>query len=623
MANEIRLTVVTTADNAGLVKSATAMKTLDGETNKLTKSTENLRDSWHRGKLEAFDLNREIEHSRSEIRRLNNEFSRTGDVSLTRDIRRHKSALSQLTRLRKDLEEAVLDAIPKSGHGISIPVGIRPVAIGALVAVVAESLPAIGAMVSGAVVGAVGIGGIVGGVFAASRSPLLRQSAQDVVHSIAAEFFRAGSTMVGPVINALHILERDFKELDLGKTFAMAAPAVEILAAGIGRLVKNFMPGFNAVMARSPEIMTKIADGLGRLGSALSDMLIILLNSKGTMEGLELIFELTAIVVRGLARLLGGLGDAFHGTSVFVAELTGAVEDLPLGPVAALARNVNNLAENITGVGEGALRSIGYVYGSAVQAGRGTEYAAKSMEDYQKAIDAANRALDDFINKSIALDSANLAVEQGLLELKKTLKENGHHWETNTEKGLANRRALLDQVDALERHREAEIASGVSTDRANREFNTQIQRLYDIARRAGASKDVLEHLAKTYHISVVTKYTSYGTPPSAVARQRGTLDEGSMARRASGGPVMGPGAYLVGDAGRAEVLTLASGMRGHVWPSINAYNAALRSKGAGAAHMTVLTINFNGVVGNAREVGRQVVEAIEAYEQGNTSRWRS
>lgn len=622
MAEEIRLTVITTADNAGLVKTAAAMKGLDGETNKLTKSTNNLRDSWHRAKDESFNLNREIEHSRSEIRRLNDEFSRTGDVSLVRDIRRHKSALSQLTRLRKEMEQSIVDAIPKSGHGITIPVGLGPVAIGSLVAIVAEAAPAIGALVSGAVVGAVGIGGVIGGIFAASKSPLLRQTASDVVHSIGAEFFRSGDALVGPLTRALHTLEADFKSLNLSKTFAMGAQAVELLAAGIGRLVKNLMPGFNAVMARSPEIMTLISDGLGRVGSALSDMLVILLNSKGTMEGLEAIFELTAETLRFLARLAAGLGDAFHGTNVFVAKLTGALEDLPLGPIQMLAHNVNNLAENFANVGDGAKRSIGHVIGATTDAGRGTEYAAKTMEDYARAIDEANRKLDDFINKELSLDNANLAVEEGLLQLKQTLKENGRHWDTNSEKGLANRRAILSQVDALERHREAEIASGVSTDKANKEFNDQVKALYELARKAGASKDVLDRLAKTYHINVVTTYTSHGTPPSAATRSRGPLDEGSSSRhRASGGPVAGPGAYLVGEGGRPEVLTLTSGMRGHVWPSLNAYGAAMRSRGGGGP-VLMLTINFNGLVGNPREVGRQVVEAVEAYESGNTSRWR-
>jgi hypothetical protein len=101
-------------------------------------------------------------------------------------------------------------------------------------------------------------------------------------------------------------------------------------------------------------------------------------------------------------------------------------------------------------------------------------------------------------------------MKQAFLDFGETLKENGKHWEDNTQAGLNNQAALRDMVDTIKEKRDAEIAHAQSIgatqaqiDEINRKFDKNIERLKEMALKAGMTEDAFHNLAGTYTINFV------------------------------------------------------------------------------------------------------------------------
>lgn len=415
----------------------------------------------------------------------------------------------------------------------------RSKAIGALVGLAVIASPAIGAIIAGAVTGTVGLGGIAGGIGAASKDPRVRAAATEFGHSITTEFFGSGEAFVGPTIKALDILKADFRELNLTSAFLKGAPAVETFAGGVGDLVKNIMPGFNRVMERSPQLSAIMAQGLGDVGTSISDMLTTMIESKGVMDGLRAAFTLLSGIIRGTGNIVGFLSDRFHELANFSGEVTGVLEDwlgwMPL--IGPMLRSVNDRSEEWSDTTEGLVLRLDRVTPAQLAANRAIGDLPPIVDDATDAVNLFNDATDTMLGNMLDVDGANLAVQRGLLSLKESIKENGKHWETNTRAGLANRDALHSQVVALDRQRRATIDAGGDAEKANAKFAAELKVLEGIARAAGISEAALRDLVGEYRITVITRniqqYIEY--------RQ----GERSSSGRAAGGPVIGGNIYRV------------------------------------------------------------------------------
>lgn len=589
---------------------------------------------------DAKALTVEMEKANARVIELRRQFAATGDRALLVDIRRERAHLGQLRRL---IEEMFPDVAEKVGGGFAISIGkafssmpLRTKAITALVGLAVIAAPAIGAIVSGAVVGLTATGGIAGGIIAATKDPRVRSAAQDFGKSISKEFFGSGEAFVQPTIRALEILKKDFAALDLKSAFAPGAAAVETLAHGIGNFAKEIMPGFNRVMERAPLLAEIMADGLGNVGDAISDMLIVMMESEGTIEGLRAAFTLLAGVIRGFGNVAAFLGDSFHVVNVIVAKTSGAVEDLyqlfadqtqqiPIlgnlfGFFAEQFAKVNDRAEEFTGTGEdviSVLERANPLQGAINRAlAAGIPFVAQSgltWEEYENRVRDANRALDEMIDTQFGVDNANLAVNRGLLDLKESIKENGRHWETNTDAGLANRDALLSQVEALDRQRRANIKAGKDADIAGAAFNRELGKLETLARNADISEAELRDLVGDYRVNITTTTTLITRRLNYTSNY---LQPGDIQGRQHGGPVMAGATYAINEhlhRGR-PVETVTFPKTGTVNP------AGLTPMGGGNTYN--ITINVPPGA-NLAEVGRVNVEAIQAYERRNTAAWRS
>lgn len=617
--DDLHLHVGTSADSKGLTEAARKLDATtdssDGlgrslkETGKeseraefrlkeLTKNNRKLSDGFKTAGKDSRKLSDEIRALQAHIKNLGQEYDRTGNRDLFKQIRRGRGELANLRRIQSDIGAAQgLAAAGAPGMG-EIALKMAPLIVPAVGALAVT----IGGVIAGAVSGLTVGGGMLGGILSATKDGRVRAAASEFGDTISKEFFSGGAVFADPVVDSLKILQDDFASMNLGTAFAKAAPDVETLAHGIGDMGKNLMPGFNRVMDRSGEYTGILAGGLADTGKALSDMLITLVESKGAADGLRGAFVgLTAAIEDG-GDLLGGLSDGFHFFATGAAYATGALEDFL--PVQILSGGMqdewNNRWEKTAQVGEYASTAMHKFNQDAAEQRRAFDAAENSMRDYAGATTFAageviklNSALEDTRRKFVGWKSAEADAEEAIDNLALSLDENGKTFDIHTQKGRDNQRALEDVAKA-------------SAEAAQQKYNetgslAQAQKVYDIYRQdliktliqAGLTRKEAEKLAEAWlgvpgHVSTVIE-TTYVTRKVSGDEYKESVKAGARhQKRAGGGSALAGNAYIVGDGGRPEVLQMGS-QSGHVYPSVGAWQSAM-----GGVQMSARPLNVSG-----------------------------
>lgn len=593
MAEELRLDIVSVAHSKGLTDAARDMKTLRGESDRLG-------DSFDRSGDDAFDFGTEITRTRARVKELNEEFRRTGDTDVLKDLKRNRSVLNDLERVSR--EAARLG--PNSRSIFADFDASRTVAeargqlILALVAAAVTVAPAVGAILAGAVAGTVAGGGIIGGVVAAAQDNRVKSAFKELVDEMTAESF-GGGAFIQPTLEGIAVLKKAFQDLDLGEVFAKGASSVPILAQGIADLVSNIMPGFNEVMDQAETFTNVFAEGLGETGDALSDFLHSLMSSEGTIEGLNMGFKVLAATIIGLGNVLEFLANVFHKGVVAGAEFSGFMEDA-VGRVPILGaafRWMNDNFEDVEATGWGSAESMKHFTDMMKD-------AEKPTEDVAEALKKANTEFERSIDLQAAYKLDILDVEEGLQDLAETLAENGPTLDQFTDAGRDNQRELIGMAKEMRQVRDDQIAMGQSTESANATLAINKERLYALAEQAGISRAAVDLLVGSLFSvpSVVT---------TSIVVRTFNPNTGLEGRRAAGGPV-GPGDWLVGENG-PEILSMGRGQSGYVWPSTGGYRGS-----AGTTRVAIdLTLNGRALrsllVDDALNRGTQQSTVAVAY----------
>lgn len=420
-------------------------------------------------------------------------------------------------------------------------------------------------MLAGAVTGAVGVGGIAGGIAAASRDPGVRAAASEFGKSISDEFFAGGQAFVNPTIESLGILEQAFRDMDLGDSWERVAPFVTRVAEGIAGMGTRFMPGFNRALEASGPALELLAQELPEIGDALGNMLADFAESEGTLEGWHLLLGTVTAVIRSTGVVVKFLGDEFHRSLEIMREfsdaalaVSGALEDIPGNEV---WRRINNGLEEVRGTSHKAQRGME----GMDNATRKTTFGFFEQGDAAHALaDAVRRLHDeysDYLGVQMSVDQANRRVQEGLLKLRETLRENGRDWRANTEAGLENRAALSSQVEALIRQRQANIDAGMSASDATTRFEAELDALRKLAIAAGISKEALQDLVGDYFVRVNVTTTGDAAYRAAIARAISGNDRISGFQHGGDPPIGEP--FWVGEGGRPELMVLTP--RPHVF----------------------------------------------------------
>jgi len=574
LAETIHLDVVATAHSRGLKDAERDLRGLRGEADKTGKSFQRTSD-------ETFNLDREIVRAQHEMRRLNDEFKRTGDMNLVTHMRRQRAELNEFLR-------AAGRAAPKIGDTIGSGMldfggrGIRPVhaLIGALVAAVAMAAPTIGAMIAGAVTGAVGLGGVVGGIIAASKSPAVRTAAKNFAEHVSSSFFQMGDQFVEPLVGAFDILRQGWDDLNFEQAFESVAGYVDDIAHGIAGFGRNFMGGFAQALKNAGPILELLRIELPRLGSALGYMFERMSRGQGTVEGFVFFMRTLQATIQGVGNIIGWLTDRFHemlNIERTVFEFLGRIPGNPMKEFfTEFASRIEQLQDEANTGGQ----ALNYM-------GRELQNSAGDAQATADAVNKLNDALFEQQNRTLAASNATLAYEGDMIRMKESVDEHGTSLRRNTEAGNQNRVMINNLISDLIRERDAAIeAAQGNTQKVNaakKKYNEQIQKLQELLVKLGFEKAEIARIINAYKAiptqvttKIIQDYQTRGVP----AGEHSGVRIGETRGRAVGGPIW-PGSWKVGEHG-PEYMRINADGTGYVYPE----RGSSRNSGSGGGSLS-------------------------------------
>lgn len=460
----------------------------------------------------AGQLQMQIDDSTRSLRALGDEFDRTGDRALLKDLSRESRTLRGLQKLRREMS-ALADATGDVSHfsfrGLtgaieSLPLQLKGALIVAAAGAITAATPLIAAGLTGAITAGVGGGVLAAGIASAARSPAVKSAWQELADSAKDVFAGFGAPFVEPTVRGIKILRAALVGMDddLSAIAKSAAGFVEPLAAGFAGLVERMLPGLRNLMSSARPLFDMLRDELPNIGRAVSSFFDSMASgAEGGVDGLRALLRLAEFTLVALGETLEMLTRQFHD-------------------LADIARAF--------GAGSGPL---GLLFQSAEG---GTPKLLKMRDAVHQSGEAARAATPkfaDLFGQFMGLDEAAIRVEQTIDNLTSALKDNGTTLDINSEKGRNNRTAFLNAVEAAERHRVKMIENGQSVAYANGVYQTTINRLYATGVQAGISRGELDKLLR--------KYQDISRQPNITKtiKFRQVFTQEGRAYRAPGGPV--------------------------------------------------------------------------------------
>lgn len=497
-------------------------------------------------------LNDEIRKTTDHIRDLERQMIASGDRTMRRAIASERSWLREMQRIsaampgapdtrgrfrrfgsnvgdmfssQDDKLNEVIMMLPRQMSGAAI--------LGGLIGGAALG-PLLGAGIAGLLAGGLGTVGVGGAAAMSLRSGKVQDQGPAFGQSIANEFFRGSAIFEKPVLQSMTILAEAFKDLKLPEAFAKMAPHITTIADAFGEMAKNIMPGLNRAFDRMGVFTEAAHEGLSELGRSLGMFLDEITASPGAVMGLDAMFKIIGGTIVFLGKNLRFLADAFAGVILLGEKTSGFFEDIPvIGKIAAVW---NDVFEDTAHGLDGAADKVDEFDQSLAPLGRTFVDVGAAIADTNRELMTFADQISGMLNDQMAFDEAQIAVEQGWLDLAAAINENGTALGLNTEAGLRNRQAILDQIENLARLRDAEIKVTGTTSDATQSYNDSIAALIDLGVKAGLSREALEKLAGNYFVTV-----AFQSDMTRWLREFGSLIPGQgVSTFATGGTVPGP-----------------------------------------------------------------------------------
>jgi uncharacterized protein YktA (UPF0223 family) len=556
-------------------------------------------------------LKKQIADAETQYKQMLRELDKTGDVGLFKEIRKQRRQLRFFEGLQKELEKELKDAADGigSGDGVSsvgtalakgIGAGLSkagPYVIGGLVGVAALLLPFLGAAVAGAVVGAVGAGGVVGGIFLALQDSRVKAAAEGIGGELKDAFTMAAQDFVGPAIKSLEILKTGIQDIGIGfrPVFAVLAPLAPLLTKGLTGFIQEILPGLAQGLKEMQPAIRALATELPKIGRSVGDFFDAVGDeSDGATLGFIQLSHVLQAVIRGTGILLADLSAVFEW-SVRAGVKIGEVEDKLFGWVPVTGKLIRDqrdhakaMLEQLDAAKSSAVDFTDSIYGLGGAAGQ----AAQDLEDLKT-------AMDELFGVTMSLDEANLAYQKSLIESHKVLAEGKRTLDTSTEAGQENMDSVLHRIQAIETMRESELNSGVVVEETTRRYKERIEALRTELVQMGFNKKTVDELIARYlavpeAIQTKINLTAAGDASAwaafrALERHEETAKGGSMwpafEARAGGGDMRPGRTYVVGEKGPEVVQMGASG--GYVYSNGSGPAAAMTSGPSGASRPIV------------------------------------
>lgn len=619
---------------ADAVKAGAAMKLLDGDARSVGRTVNDL-GTKNTG-LAVLDV--KIRDTQKEVRKLADEFTRTGDVDIFRRLGDAEGRLRGLRDTRKKLADAMVvdpneakgffkrlvDAAGQAGSeagevfsggitgALSTPV-IGPAIAAALIAAVGAAAVAVGAAAGGAVLAAAGGGAIGLGIMGAIMGDPTAISAAwgKQVDELEKRWMNASAVFQGPLLDAAGQFGLLVRHIDFDRMMAKAASYMPELVRGAAGFARYVSEAAEQLIDAAGPSVTALSHELPKLGLAVKaagDQIA------GGADG----------GATAMQDLVQGLEIAIVATGVFIgkaSDLYGALSKLH-GVLTPDWFDWKDLPPQITQVGR-VLDDLG-------SKAQGTVVSVRGLSD----------AWGELRREELAYADAGLAVKQGWFDLEKALKDGKRTLDTNTEAGVANTRALLDQIEVAERAREQQVALTGDVQAADAVYQANVERIRAMAYALGFNKQQVDALITSVAAIPPAKSTTITTPGLGTALDQGIalgnalnnidgdyyarvhvtgipsgISLGNLLHHADGGPVYAGVASIVGERG-PEVFV--PHVDGSIVPSVSQF-AAMATGPRYTDMRSTGSMAWSGGGGGGGEVThRLIVETKDGLELLNT-----
>lgn len=395
---------------------------------------------------------------------------------------------------------------PKLAQSLSSGLASGSGALGpALIAVVAGAAPGLGAVVSAAVLGGAGIGGVIGGVLLASQDARVQGAGKALGTSLLGDLNKRAGVFVQPVLAAIDTIQARYNEVSdsVGRIFQNASRFVAPLVDGATRAVQSIVRGIDKAVASAGPVIAVISGGIAEVGDAIGDVFAEL-SDNGPEAGLALkvVFDSVATSIRVVGAVVNALTEAFG----FMVKAADALHLLH-GPAKDLYDDLKQT------------EAAGDANADAIQ--RQADAAAEAVEPLASLSDT----LEDVASSARNLYDSTTNVEDSVAKLTGSIKENGKTLDVHTEKGRANRKALSDLAGALDANYSAYVKVNGEGSKANEVAAQNRAAFIKAAQGFGIGRAAAEQLANQIGLIPAKKATEFTANTHDAAGRISALQE--------------------------------------------------------------------------------------------------
>lgn len=342
---------------------------------------------------------------------------------------------------------------------------------------------AVGAPLAGAVLGAALTAGVAGagigiGVAAAMRVPQVRAAAVGLSATFSDELGKIGREWAPTMVSAIGQIKGQIPSIGalLRGAIAPAQGYLAPLIDGFTGLVRNILPGMNSLIGKAGPVISVLSDGLKRVGEAIGNAMESVSGETDNMAaGLEWLIEMLAQGIEFAGDMTAALAAGFGHVLNVLTPIVGFMSGLPV--IGDQFKGWHETLKQVQATANGSRTQLGGVTSSFVQLEGTVSKASATNErmairqqilngtmaqgadaagDLKGAMDALNGAAQN-------AEQAEIGLKESIKAATEALKENGRTTDINTEKGRANRTALLDLARAGQTHAQAQYDQTAAT----------------------------------------------------------------------------------------------------------------------------------------------------------------
>lgn len=527
-------------------------------------------------KRQVGTLDKEIVKHQENLKGLAKAYAETDDkatrLDLSKAMRSSEAEIKKLSKSKSILEamlpsEAEAAQVGKSlgqriYNGLDSMLGDTGPMVPALAGMAVAAAPFLAATISGAIIGAAGVGGVVGGALLAKNDPRVKAAFADLGTTMQTTLQgKAVKSFAGPLVAAAGELRASFKAMspDLDRILSSSAKFVGPLTAGVSEMMSKIVHGLADMIAKAGPVIDSIKVGLSGIGGALGQMFTDL-SGQGVAAAtaLDMAFGLVIGTIKGLDTVLVGLTETFG----FLVKIGAFGRDAAIqyAAIEAAAKNATAATQgtaDATAVMSDASKASARVIHGEVNALSDLASALKAQTDpafgfldaqdkMKKAQQAATKALEEHGRKSPQYRDAVRKEAQAALMLEDAA---GKVAATSDGKMTPALRSTLKaagmtapEIAEVGRQMEAAHRKGDAFAKTYK-ANVKLSGIDVGIAEANAIHSSLRAIAGTYTATIRIRQVGASVGSAAVAIGK------KLQGRAVGGPVAKATPYVVGEAG--------------------------------------------------------------------------